>query len=180
MATRKKADIPRGFNDLTQDVLRALLTYNPDTGEFTRNTTGYAATDARYAGRSAGYINGNGYVVVSIFNRRHRAHRLAWLYMTGEWPERDVDHRDGDRQNNRWDNLRAATRSENIHNMGLRPRNTSGRKGACFDARRGKWLAQITVNGKHLHLGRFDTREEAGDAYDAAAAKYFGQFARVA
>ena len=172
-------------NTLTQERLRAILHYDTETGIFTRIGIARAQT-ARYAGKPTGSVkpgaagNGGGYVMVFVDGKAHRAHRLAWLYTTGDWPEADIDHRDGNRANNRWDNLRAATRSENIHNMGLRARNTSGRKGACYDAKRQKWLAQIVVNGKYIHLGRYETRDEAGDAYDAAAKRHFGVFARAA
>ena len=172
-------------NTLTQDRLRAILHYDPETGVFIR-TAALRPQAAHYVGKVAGFTkpgavgNGGGYVMVTVDGRAYRAHRLAWLYMMGTWPEADIDHRDSDRANNRWDNLRAATRSENIHNMGLRARNTSGRKGACYDAKRQKWLAQIVVNGRYIFLGRYETRDEAGDAYDAAASRHFGVFARAA
>ena len=185
MATERKRISNTQRKPLTAQRLRELLSYDQLTGDFTR-VGASRPQSAHYVDKAAGFVkpgtvgNGGGYVMVTVDGKAHRAHRLAWLYMTGDWPEADIDHRDGNRANNRWDNLRAATRSENIHNMGLRARNTSGRKGACYDAKRQKWLAQIVVNGKYIHLGRYETRDEAGDAYDAAARRHFGVFARAA
>lgn len=170
---------------LTAKRLRELVSYDPDTGIFTR-IAACRPQSRCYINQPVGVVkkggigNGGGYLIISVDGAGYRAHRLAWLYMTGSWPDRDIDHRDGDRLNNKWSNLRAASRSENIHNIAMRPQNTSGRKGATWDASRQKWMSQITVNGKHIHLGRFDTKEEAGDAYDRAAEQYFGEFARVA
>lgn len=185
MATQRRRISRTERKPLTAERLRQLFTYDPQTGLFSRLMAPRPQA-AHYVGQPVGYIKpgpvsaGGGYLMVSADGGSYRAHRLAWLYMTGEWPEADVDHRDRDRQNNRWANLRAATRSQNIHNMGMRERNTSGRKGAIWDAHRGKWQARITINGKHAFLGRFETRDAAGDAYDAAAEKHFGDFAKGA
>lgn len=175
----------RDRKPLTAERLRQLLSYDLETGFFRRIAPSRPQA-SHYLTKPVGYVkpgtagNGGGYLMVTVDGKAYRAHRLAWLYMTGDWPKGDVDHRDNDRTNNKWANLREATRSQNIHNMGMRERNSSGRKGATFDRSRNSWQAQITVNGAHHHLGRFETREEAGDAYDRAALKYFGDFARSA
>jgi hypothetical protein len=118
-----------------------------------------------------------GYVLVGVDGPQYLAHRLAWLYMTGAWPDAEVDHIDGNRANNAWSNLRLASRSQNIANSGLRVTNTTGFKGV-FKARK-KFNAKITVNYKSVNLGNFDTKEEASAAYKRAAQAAFGEFARV-
>ena len=102
---------------------------------------------------------------------------MAWLYMTGSWPAKDIDHKDGDGLNNSWCNLREATRLENSGNSRRRSDNTSGAKGVRLD--RGKWIAQIVVAGKLRRLGTFNTLEAAAAAYEAAATEHFGEFART-
>jgi hypothetical protein len=166
---------------LTAEILRTLVRYVPETGEFIR-----IAAPTRSAGKllnkpAKAYINDNGYALISLGRVwRFRAHQLAWLYMTGEWPSGDIDHKNDIRHDNRWENLRAATRSQNIGNARIPHDSLSGVKGATWDKNRGKWLSQIVFQGRHIYLGRFDTKEEAGAAYDRAALKYFGEFARAA
>lgn len=98
--------------------------------------------------------------------------------MTGEWPADMIDHKNRDRTDNRWENLREATRSQN--NANRRASSTHGFKGATFNRRQGRWMAQTKVNGKRVYLGYYDTPEEAHAAYVAAAERYFGEFARAA
>lgn len=166
---------------LTAEILRTLVCYDPETGQFTR-----LAAPSRAAGKRAGtlaapYRNSNGYTLISLGRRwRCRAHHLAWLYMTGEWPILDIDHINGIRSDNRWANLRAATRSQNLQNAGIRSDNTSGVKGVCFDKARQKWLAQIAVGGRRMVLGRFVSKDDAARAYSEAASRFFGDFARAA
>jgi hypothetical protein len=101
------------------------------------------------------------------------ASRLAWLYMTGVWPNGFVDHRDRNVGNNTWDNLRDATRQQN--NANSAPRSALGVKGVYRS--RGKYRAQITINGRYLHLGVFRSVVEAAEVYQAAAKKHHGEFA---
>ena len=159
---------------LTAARLRELLNYDSETGIFTQ-----LGRPRIRRGAVAGGINSNGYVLLSVESRRYRAQRLAWLYMTGEWPPNDVDHRDGDRTNNRWTNLRAATRSQNLANQRRRRDNRSGLKGVSFDAERGLWRAQIAKDEKRIFLGRFRTKEEAAVVYARKAVEMFGAFARM-
>jgi hypothetical protein len=162
---------------LTRARLRELLHYNKKTGEFRwrkRNANG-ARRDL-----SAGHLSVRGHLFISIDQRLYPAHQLAWFYVTGRWGKPEIDHRDGDGSNNRWNNLRRATRSQNNANR-RRPRhNTSGYKGACFCPESGKWRAMIGRNGKTINLGRFKTPQEAHEAYLKAARKLFGKFARAA
>lgn len=147
------------MENLTQALLKAKLTYNPATGLFTWNK------GQRY---SAGVIAGttfNGYIIIKLAQRRYRAHRLAWLYMTGEWPKNEIDHDNRDRADNRWSNLRDKTSGQNKLNAGLRKDNTSGSKGVHRDSRNGRFIAQITLGGRTEHLGSFATNDEAANCY---------------
>lgn len=98
--------------------------------------------------------------------------------MTGEWPPDEIDHINGVRDDNRWVNLRIATRGQNLCNARRRSDNTSGYKGVCWDANKGKWLASITINRKNKFLGHYETPEAGHEAYFVAAREHFGEFAR--
>lgn len=160
---------------LDAETLRARLHYDPSTGVFTwRISQGRAPAGARAGGFWKGYVG------IRVGGRKYFAHRLAYLYMTGAWPPGDIDHRDMDRLNNRWSNLRSATRSQNKANCTLRSDNTTGFKGVSFFKQTSRYHAKIEVRGKHLHLGFFETPEAAHAAYAAAAKHHFGEFARAA
>lgn len=159
---------------ISTEQLHDLMRYDPETGHFTR----LVKCGKERRGAIAGTTNKNGYCNIMIGGRLYRAHRLAWFYMTGEWPKGDVDHKNRDRLDNRWENLREATRSQNNANRpGGRPH---GLKGAFFYKARGRWMSKIDVNRKQIYLGYYDTAEEAHAAYMAAAVHYFGDFARAA
>lgn len=164
------------------EYLRSILSYCPETGDW----AWLYRADARpqwnglFAGKAAGYSDEDGYLTIRIGGRLYFANRLAWFYVTGEWPSEEVDHKDVDPGNCRWANLRQATRSKNCANKRAYSNNTSGVKGVCWDKNRSKWFAQIMVDGKTYNLGRFKTIEDAGAAYAAAAKKHFGEFARAA
>jgi hypothetical protein len=160
---------------LTQERLKELFTYNPDTGEFFYKTS----RGSNAVGNKAGTMS-NGYLVIRIDYILYRAHRLAWLYVHGAFPQNEIDHINLDRTDNRICNLRTATRLENCGNQPSR--SECGLKGVtyCRDhGRRKRWQAQITVNYKPINLGRFHTKEEAHAAYCTAAQKIFGNFART-
>jgi hypothetical protein len=140
----------------------------------------FATWNSRCAGAVAGCINKLGYTQIYIGNIAYLAHRLAWLYMTGEWPKDKIDHRDLCRSNNIFSNIREASSSDNNRNMSTRSDNTSGYKGVYFSRARGKWIAQISAGGKPRNLGGFTTREDAAGAYSAAAMELHGAFARTA
>ena len=162
---------------LTRARLRELLDYNPKTGEFRWRKR---PRNSVHLDRSAGYVQPlQGYRYIGIDGGLYLAHQLACFYMTGRWGRPSIDHRDGDATNNRWSNLRRATRSQNNANR-FRPRhNTSGYKGVYLCGASGKWRAAITKNGENIPLGRFDTRQAAHAAYVAAARKHYGEFARA-
>jgi hypothetical protein len=162
---------------LTAERVRELLSYNPETGVFTWLVDSPKGGQRR-AGKAAGSVTGDGYHYISIRRRPYLAHRLAWLYVHGEWPSAQIDHRDGNRTNNAIDNLREANRSQNAGNSKRRRTNTSGFKGVYFCSRTGRYVAQITC-GYRKHLGYFDTSKDAHAAYAVAAEKHFGEFARL-
>lgn len=153
---------------ITHDELKATLHYDPSTGEFTR----LKAAGRSKKGDVVGYCSHDrGYKQVGLNYKTYYIHRLAWFYMTGEWPEL-IDHIDGDTSNNRWANLRNCSMSENMQNMkssGLSS-NTSGHIGV--HPYHGKWRAKIRhiSNGKRYNtvLGTYNTVEEAAAAYKAA------------
>lgn len=151
---------------MTPDRLKSLVHYNPDTGVFTRLTT----TGNRSQWKAGTELRGaadQGYRRVMLDGRRYRAHRLAWLYMTGAWPAGEIDHINQCRSDNRWCNLRDVSLAENQHNRRLGKNNTSGYLGVAATPD-GRWVARINASGERRYLGTFACPEEAGRAYRAA------------
>ena len=138
-------------NLITQDRLKSLLTYDPDTGDFTRRKTG----------AKTGRQSRNGYMRVNIGNTAYLAHRLAWLYFYGSWPDDCIDHINQDRADNRITNLRVVTKSQNQHNRKRSLNNTSGKTGVCWFPPKQKWRAYIKRDGKPHHLGWFKSLDDA-------------------
>ena len=160
---------------LTAERLREVLFYDKETGLFTWLVT---LSTKCPAGSVSGKGNrSNRYVYIKIDGRSYFAHRLAWLYVKGVWPTNQIDHRNTDSRDNRWDNLREATPSQNSSNTGLRSNNTSGLKGASWSSKANKWSGWIRIRGTAKWLGYFDTAEEAHAAYRKAADGLFGEFA---
>lgn len=162
---------------LTVERLKQVLAYNPADGAFTWiSKTSKNATDL--VGKTAGAVDSTGYIRIWIDGKRYVAHRLAWLYMTGDWPSNLVDHRDTIKTNNVWSNLREATNSENKAN-GKSYKKTSGLpKGVRRNGN--KFSGQAVHNYKNHYCGSFDTPEEAHAAYVRVAAKLHGEFSRAA
>ena len=164
--------MPKFITSITQDELKRELNYDPDTGSFTRLLTKGGVV----RGRTAGCYKELGYLVIRVRNRLYRAQRLAWLYMTGDWPDGVIDHIDGNPKNNRFSNLRNVPQAKNMWNTSRRRDNTSGYKGVT--KRRGFWVARIACGGKQHHIGCYATAEMAAFAYNKKAAELFGEFAR--
>lgn len=158
---------------LTAPRLKELLRYCPDTGAF---TAAKSRRGLRKVG-SAGWVNAQGYRCVSLDGRTYLAHRLAWLFVNGEWPLDQIDHINGVRSDNRIANLRASSQRQNMQNTSARSDSSTGLKGV-FPVRSGKWAAQIQANNKVHHLGTFASKEEAFAAYQSAASDLHGEFAR--
>jgi hypothetical protein len=162
---------------LTRKRLSELLHYDPLSGEFRWRRR---VSRTVFVDDIAGYVDKiNGYRYIAVEYRRYPAHQLAWLYMTGEWCRPIVDHRDTDRANNRWDNLRRATKSANAANRVRHRNNSTGFKGVSFNRKSGTWRAQICKDGRSRWLGTFPTPQAAHEAYVAAARRLFGEFARA-
>lgn len=157
---------------ITPERLREVLYYDPETGTFTWKVS-YA--NGCKPGKVAGRIH-KGYRQICVDRRLYFAHRLAWLYQTGEWPKNQIDHINGVSSDNRFVNLREATNPQNQRNRPQLHRNTSGFKGVTR-LRSGRWQAQIGANRKKNYLGCFSTPEEAYAAYCDAAEKLHGEFA---
>lgn len=155
--------------------IRDVLHYNPDTGIFV-----WVKRKSRRdcLGKRAGGKSLDGYTYIVVRGRKYRAHRLAWLYMTGDWPPHQIDHINGDRADNRFANLRPATHEQNQANSKKPVTNTSGFKGVHWKAGHKKWVASIHINGRPKYLGARDTAAEAHELYRAAAIKLHGTFAR--
>lgn len=148
--------------------VKQYLRYEPTSGEFTRaleKRCGKNNSVVRYrAGDKAGCIGRNGYVQIAIEGKIYLAHRLAFALMTDSWPPEDVDHINGQRSDNRFSNLRLATRGVNMQNRrGANPNSKSGLLGTSKSGNH--WVARIFTNGKATKFGRFDTPEEAHAAY---------------
>lgn len=153
------------MSELTAERLRELLHYNPETGVFTWRVSN---SNRAPAGSVAGTAHGAGYRELSLDGGRYLEHRLAWFYVHGVWPTAGIDHRDGDRVNNRLLNLREATKAENQQNRAAQANNKSGFVGVSWYKRGHAWVAQIGVGGRQRRIGLFDTPEAAHAAYLAA------------
>lgn len=147
---------------LTQERVKELLDYYPATGVFVWKVNKNRAK----AGSTAGSPYSTGYVYIQIDGKKYKAHRLAWLYVYGCWPDKEIDHINRNRSDNRLGNLRDT--DKNSWNTGDYKNNTSGYQGVSWHKHAKKWLAQIKVYGKQKHLGLFDTIEAANAAYIAA------------
>jgi hypothetical protein len=163
--------------NVTQDRLKELVHYDPVSGIFTRIKD--VAGNAK-AGDQLRSTNSHGYLQARIDGKYYVLHRLAFLYMNGAMPDVDVDHINRDRSDNRWGNLREATRSQNLRNAGAYKANKSGYRGVSLKKKTNKWVAQISLDKKLHHLGYYETAEDAHAAYLEAAKKHAGEFAAAA
>lgn len=171
---------------ITAEELRQILHYDPETGIFTwlarplrpeweQQDRGW---NTRQVGTKAGALKNGRYIHIRIYaERTYLAHRLAWLYVTGSWPQEHIDHINCVKMDNRFSNLREATRLQNNKNVPHLSTNLSGLKGAHFDNRDGRYYPRIMTNGVVRSLGGYDTAQEAHEAYCKAAVEYHGEFA---
>lgn len=163
-------------NSIPVSVLKERLVYSPTTGEIRRKKRdrllpGQRASDA---GKIATHLTKGGYHRCFVADRNVMAHRVAWAMFYGEWPDKYIDHINGDRADNRIENLRIATHSQNLRNSAVKAAAASGAKGVAF--RRGVWESRIRIEGKMIHLGSFLTRDEAIASFRTAALLLHGEF----
>lgn len=172
-------------NLITQEELKSKVDYDPDTGIFLwkNNQQKKASWNTRFGRKAAGGIGWDGYIRISFGVHAIAAHRLAFLYMNGVMPSHEVDHINGKRNDNRWCNLRAATRSQNLANWSiLHYKNKTGFHGVQLrdkEKRTKPYFVTIGVRGKYIYGGYFSTPEAAAAAYDVLAKKYFGEYATL-
>ena len=160
---------------ITAERLREVMDYDPATGVFTWKINNRGKTRA---GDIAGSTRRDGYVHVTIAQKTYLAHRLAWLYVTGNWPAKQIDHINVNPTDNRFYNLREATQTQNNGNSKRSQANKSGHKGVRWNEKVKKWHAFMKRNNRYMHIGLFDEIEIAVEAYAKAAREYFGEFAR--
>lgn len=160
--------------DMSAKHLAKFLSYDPETGVLTwaRNS------GKKKTGDAVGSFHSGGYIELRVDGYRMFAHQAAWLLMTGNWPESQVDHRNGDRCDNRWDNLRKAVQQQNSANMRRRSNNKSGYKGVV-QVRANAWIAYLHLNRKTMYLGTFNCPKKAHGAYTQAAQSAWGDYARA-
>jgi len=159
---------------ITQEYLKSILNYNPETGMFTWKLR---KAKRNHFGDEAGYLK-EGYRYVEINGKPFALHRLAFLYMNGEMPENLVDHINGVKNDNRWVNLRNATNQQNTINVKLNANNKSGVRCVSYFKPMKKWILRCTVNKKRHFIGYFDDLDLARIAYEQFAKKHHGEFYR--
>ena len=152
---------------LTQARLKQLLHYNPDTGVFSSN-------HRRYRGEAVG-SNHQGYLRITVDCRHYRAHRLAYLYMEGVFPSKLVDHKNNKRDDNRWENLRCCTHTQNLLNTPKKK--GGGYKNVFWDKKTGRWMVRLQMNRRIEYFGYYKDQELAGLVAEEARNKYHGEFA---
>ena len=160
---------------MTQEQLKEYLEYDSETGIF--KWIKPSSTKTRI-GDIAGTPNGKGYINIRLLGSPYRAHRLAWLYVYGEFPEGLLDHIDCNRSNNRIDNLREATSQQNSLNSSLGVRNKSGIKGVHWHSKSGKWRGVIRIGDVSIQVGLWDDLEQAADEMYKARQEQHGEYAR--
>lgn len=176
------SDLPRNSAVVQVETVRAALDYDPATGGFTWRWRSdmRAGWNTRWAGKPAGSIwkreGYSSYIQIGLYGRSYWAHRLAWLYVNGEWPPFRLDHRDGNGLNNAIGNLRPATTGQNRANSRTGRNNIIGLKGVYL-TKTGKFRAAIRASGRQRTIGYFDTAEEAHAAYAREATREFGAYA---
>lgn len=161
-------------DDISISRLNELFEYNQETGSLVWKDV----TKRRdLIGSEAGCVKACGYIRIQINGSMYSAHRIAWALHFGEWPTLSIDHINGIKTDNKISNLRDVSHRKNMMNSRIRKSNKCGFKGVY--KKRNKYQAQISVDGKLIRLGCFETAEMAHQAYSVAAKKYHGEFSRV-
>lgn len=160
-----------------QAELVAILDYNPATGDLVWKDR-ISGSTRRKGGGIAGYVRPDGYRTIDIGKKPYFAHRVIWCMVTGDWPERDIDHKNRIRNDNRWLNLRSATESQNAANTSYRKPNKAGARGVEI-TRHGRYRVRIRHQGKLISLGIYADLERAKAVYEKAARELFGEFSPV-
>jgi hypothetical protein len=161
-------------NSVTQEQVKALFNYDPETGIFTRKVNHFRAK----AGTVAGRVSTRGYIHVTMKGTFFYGHRLAWLVVYGNLPEHQIDHINGDRTDNRIRNLRAATNGENQANAALQKNSTSKHKGVSWVGKINRWCGYVYKHKKKVFNRYFVTKEEAIAAVRNARTHFHGEFAK--
>ena len=187
VAISNKPTTKTELSDLSLEYLKECIDYNPETGiavwkerplHHFKNTSNMISTNSQTAGKEINTLNSHGYYRFTIDYSTYLLHRVIWKLMTGNDSDKFIDHIDGDKTNNKWDNLREATPRQNVQNIGKKSHNTTGFKGVQKGPKDGTWIAVIRNNdGKGINLGTFPTPEDAHKAYCEAAVAYHGEFA---
>lgn len=164
---------------INQEVALALFEYREESGTLHWKFGGTQFNSGDEVGTNASTpMSATQYRSVFLFGKQYKVHRIIWLMKTGVWPDGEIDHIDGDGLNNRFENLRDVTHSQNLMNAAVRKDSTSGFKGVSYDGARDRWYAYINVRGKRKMLGRHLTKQEAVAARAKAEQQLFGEFAR--
>jgi hypothetical protein len=166
----KQIDVSILYNLLAYDADTGMLTWKTRCIDPSKSENHQKRWNSRYVGKQAGWYNQQGYIIITLFNKLYRAHRLAWAMHYGVWPTQLIDHINGDPADNRIVNLRQTTQSENNKNRRKNTNNTSGYVGVHKVG--AKWRARIAVNGKNISLGMYDTVEQAAQARKQAEINY--------
>ena len=164
------------MRELTVDLLNHLFEYDKETGNLIWKIKPSRRGHSVKVGDIAGTLKSHGYICVGINYNSYRAHRLIFLMHKGYLPK-TIDHINGDKLDNRIENLRAATVGQNQHNRKTNANNTSGYKGVCWNKAQKKWVARITLERKNIHLGYFANVEEASEVVRKAREELHGSFA---
>jgi hypothetical protein len=179
--------VPTKRSEIAQAIVRELLIYDPVTGLFEwrprdrkwfPSANAWSTWNTKNAGKRAFTYADDGCNTGSFFGLGVQAARVAFLYMTGRWPDPEVDHRNGVNGDDRWTNLREATHLQNSANRRRHDDNRSGFKGVTWQASKRKWAARICVKGRTFSLGYHDLKSAAFLAYVSAAIEHHGEFAR--
>lgn len=167
--------------NISIECIRKALAYDPQTGIFKwrKRSDCSVQWNSRFAGTVAGWSDWKGYILITINYVDYRAHRLAWAYVTGKWPSNDIDHKNRKTSDNRFENLREATRTENNGNAKVRKDSQSGIRGVSWDKSRKQWMARCSFHKKVILQKRFDKKSDAIAAYKQVAKAVFGEFVRT-